>query len=56
MFIRDDLGFAWTLSGGRVHLVEDPDGGYWVDSWEEAIATLNQMGYITGGKDVEAHD
>ena len=54
LFIRDDLGNAWTFSErkSRVHLVYDktPGGGYICTDWLSAIETLNDFGYITGKK------
>ncbi len=53
VFIRDDHNVAWTFRDGRVFtlydlLVGTPDPGWYCASWEEAIAILNDKGYITG--------
>lgn len=53
IYIRDDLGHAWTFDGQRVYNVlaemeRTPNNGYPCQSWGEAIALLNKLEYITG--------
>jgi hypothetical protein len=58
LYIRDDLGEAWTFDGTRVYCVSaeeeairegyvPEDNGYPCASWGEAIEILNDEGYIT---------
>lgn len=58
VYIRDDLGMAWSFDGERVYNIlaememqesEDAEqNGYPCESWDEAIQMLNEYGYITG--------
>lgn len=52
LYIRDDLGYAWSFDGNRIFLVSAErelaeQNGYYCNSWEEGIAILNRDGYIT---------
>ena len=64
IYIRDDLGMAWSFDGERVYSIlaelemaehgrDTSDGqarnnGYPCHDWEEALEILNEAGYITG--------
>jgi hypothetical protein len=52
-YIRDDLGHAWYFKRGKIRCVLadlelGKENGYFCDSFEDGVAMLNEMGYISG--------